>query len=333
MKKILFLSALALSVILLVPACAGSEENGSEEKVPFGISPDSAKNEPAYGHEIVFEVQASGEVQAVIADTPWASVEVGAADAEGKTAVTVSLDANDGSMSRKCTLSVTAGKNKADVPIVQQTLSSLIGYGSEVAISGNKDAIVTFKLSKGWSLTLSDTRGSAPSWLDAEPKSGVGGERADIHFHPDFYNIGAESREAYARIEIDGGGFFFFHISQAPALPSQDFLDKTAYGYYNYDGAGAAVEFDALAHQTSVIRSGGTTSFRLIWPAKEKFMDFIGLPGHMAEKDEFTLKMFHSWITSSGKEEEYTVGVVKVTSDLVYAIDNDKHGFIFKNVQ
>ncbi len=325
--------SLSLAAMLVFQACGGKEESteGKTEKEFLTVTPTAAKNEPAYGHETVFSVEASGEVTAVIPDISWAVASVGMPDG-GITPVTVSFDANDDNRSRSCTMTISSGSKKVAVPLTQSTLSSLIGSGSEVKVTGNIDAVVTFKLSKDWTLSLSTTRG-APDWLDANPKEGKGGERSDIAFHPDFFNLSTESRDAYARVTMADGSFFFFHITQESSLPMTDFLEKTAYGYYNYDGNGASIEFDALAHQSAVIRSSEGNSFRLIWPAKEKFFDFKGIPSSISEKDVIDLKLFHSWLTSSGKEEEHTVGVAKVTPDLVYAIDNDKRGYIIKNFQ
>lgn len=318
--------------MLVFQACGGKEESsegGGKEYLT--VTPTAAKNEPAFGHETVFSVEASGDVSAEIPGVDWAVASVGASDG-GITPVTVSFDANDDTRSRNCTMTVSSGSKKLSVSLTQSTLSSLIGSGSEVSVKGANDAVVTFKLSKDWSLSLSTTRG-APDWLEADPREGKGGERADIHFHPDFFNLTAESRDAYARVTLSDGSFFFFHIVQDSGLPSQDFLEKTAYGYYNYDGKGASIEFDPLAHQSAVIRSSEGNSFRIIWPSREKFFDFQGIPDHVAEKDNVSLKLFHSWLSSKGTEEEAEVGIAKVTADLVYAVDNDRRGYIFKNFQ
>ena len=207
MKKILYIFGMALLAATAFASCGGTEETESGGKVPFTVTPDAAKNETAFGHDLVFKVQASGEVLAVINDADWAVVSVGTPEGD-ITPVTVSLDANDGTQSRKCALSISAGTQKAVVPIVQSTLSSMIGGSSEVSIKGSSDAVVTFKLSKDWTLSLSSTRGE-PDWLDVSPKEGKGLERADVAFHPDFYNLSAESRDAYARITLSDGSFFF----------------------------------------------------------------------------------------------------------------------------
>lgn len=331
MKKTLPLLVLGFAIALCVQACGENEEKAGEAKVSLAVTPAAAKNEIAFGHDVVFEVQASGEVKAEIANVSWAQVSVGQSE-NNITPVTVSLDANDDPQPRSCNLTVSAGGKTVTVPIGQSVLSSMIGSGSDVSIIGHSDAVLTFKLSKDWTVSLLTTR-ALPDWLTVEPAEGKGGERVDLHFHPDFFNLATESREAYARVSIEDGSFFYFHITQDSSLPEAGFLEKTSYGYYNYDGAGASVEFDALAHQSAVIRNSEETIFRLIWPAKERFFDFNGVPADVAEKDVFDLNLFYSWTSSAGIEEDHTVGVVKITPELIYALDDEKRGYIFKNLK
>ena len=331
MKKYLPITALVLATLLGLGACGKTEEKAEEQpkETPLTVTPSSAKNERSFGHEIVFIVQATGEVQAEIAGAPWAVPSVGAPEGD-KTPVAVALDANDGANMRSCIMVVSCGDKKVSVPITQSTLSSMIGSGSDLSMAG-RHGVLTFKLSYDWTVSLSTTRG-VPDWLDVEPKGGKAGEKVDLHFDSASYNLAAAPREAYARVDVAGGQYFFLHISQPCCLPSADFLDKESFGIYNYDSAGAELVFDPLAHQSVVLR-GQQTGFRLIWPAKEKFLDLKPLPEIVAENDEIETELVQYWLTALKTSAVYKIGVLKVTPERIYAVDDHKVGFIFKNLK
>ena len=322
MKKRHFRFLFLLPMLML--SCVGAEEKGSKAD-SLTVTPASATSEVGFGHDVVFAVTASKEVKAELPEIDWASVSV-SSDGNNKYTVTVSLEPNEGA-SRTTTLSVKSGSKSESVKITQQSMSALLANGSELPLKGMEEYTLSIKLPTDWTLAIIDGE-TDNSWLVVTPESGFGGFTTDIKFKATSLNTNVEDRVAKVQITLKTG-FFTLSVKQPCSLPGPNFLDSVAYGFYNYDGKGGAVVYDELEHQYALVL-GETNSFRLIWPSKDKFLEFKGISAGAKVGDVFKMQLFQYWVSGLETLYEPDVEVIKVSSGLVWAIDGDNKGYIFK---
>lgn len=315
---------LLLLLPLLLLSCTGKEEKGSKADY-ITINPTSATSEAGFGHDVVFTATGAKELKAELSDDTWASVEV-TSEGGDKYTVTVSLDPNEGK-SRTLTLTVTSGSKSANVKITQQSMSSLLADGSELTLKGKEEYVLSIKLPTDWTLEVVDAEGNG-SWLEVTPAAGYGGFASDITFKALSLNTAADERVAQAKITLKNG-FFILSVKQPSSLPGADFLSSTAYGFYNYDGKGHSVVYDEIEHQYALIL-GQQNSFRLINPSADKFLEFKGLPSAAKVGDAFEMELFQYWAPGLDTKYKPEVEIVKVSSELVWAIDGDNRGYIYK---
>lgn len=317
-----------LRLLLLLPlfllSCNGKEEKGSKSDY-ITINPSSATSEPGFGHDVVFAATGAKEVKAVLSDESWASVEV-TSDGGDKYTVTVSLEPNEGK-SRNLTLTVTSGSKSANVKITQQSMSSLLANGSELTLKGKEAYVLSIKIPTDWTLEVVDGESDA-SWLEVSPAAGFGGFASDITFKALSLNTAEDERQAQAKFTLKNG-FFILTVKQPSSLPGADFLNSTAYGFYNYDGKGKSIIYDEIEHQYALVL-GQQNSFRLINPSADKFLEFKGLPSAAKVGDAFEMELFQYWVSGLDTKYKPEVAIVKVSSELVWAVDGDNRGYVYK---
>ena len=315
---------LLLLLPLLLLSCTGKEEKGSKADY-ITINPSSAASEAGFGHDVVFAATGAKEVKAALSDESWASVEV-ASEGGDKYSVTVSLEPNEGK-SRTLTLTVSSGSKSANVKITQQSMSSLLTDGSELTLKGKEEYVLNIKLPTDWTLEVLGGESEA-SWLGVTPSSGFGGFASDIKFKASSLNTTADERTAQTKITLKNG-YFILTVKQPSSLPGADFLSSTAYGFYNYDGKGHSVLYSEIEHQYALVL-GQQNSFRLINPSADKFLEFKGLPSSAKVGDAFEMELFQYWVPGLETKYQPDVEIIKVSSELVWAIDGDNRGYIYK---
>lgn len=316
---------LLVPLALFAGGCKDSNENNVQEQEVFKVNPKFFPGETAIGHDIEVNVTSNREISASLVNGSWASVKSITNEKGQEYEITVALNFNSTDKERRDTLVISNGIKESSVMIAQKSLTALINKGTEVHLDGLIAATYSISLPEDWTLSIES---QTQEWLEANPQSGNKNVSVDVSFRAKSLNLDAAQRIGTATVMFEGGEFNLT-VYQHSSLPSADFIARGDYGLYNYDGKGSNVVYDELIHQTSELRDT-VNKFRIIYPKKNKMLEFSHLASTCAEGKDVTFILNQYWVESLGTQYQITATVAKVEGGKVWLIDTYNHGYIIK---
>lgn len=95
-------------------------------------------------------------------------------------------------------------------------------------------------------------------------------------------------------------------------------------GVHNYDGNGAELLFDALAHQSSVRRyRDGSFDLRMIFAPENKFLIIKGIPYGAKAGDIFSAGILQNWLTGVPNQQEKELELVRAEEHRIWLADEN----------
>ena len=317
MKRFLLLLAF---VALAVPACKKAEEKQTEPSV-FKVTPKGADSENGFAHSISVKVTCDIDFEYALDDGSWITINAGDKDSRNTTTLVLDLELNAGDASRHDVLTVKSGSKKASVSITQNSVAGGLQV-QDIHLKYIFPQKVSMQFPVDWTLS------SDASWLEFEPAQGFMNIITNVEFKASEFNFTGEARSANLLISFDGASITV-PVVQESSLPSGAFAEK-AYGLYNYDGAGASVIYNPIAHQTNLVKKTDGNMFRLVSPGEAKMYEISGLPASYAPADSLHITIYQNWLSSLPFRSETDVWVLKTDGSFVWLVNQDERGYVVK---
>lgn len=317
MKRFLVLLALAL---VAFAACKKANEKATEPSV-FKVTPKSADSENGFAHSLTVKVTCDIAFEYALEDGSWITINARDKDSRNVTALELQMSVNDGPSDRKDVLTVSSGSKKISVNITQKTVASGVSV-DEIRLKHIFPKAVSFQFPVNWTLS------SDAPWLEFSPAAGSMNSITPVSFKANEFNFTGESRSADLVLSF-GETSVTIPVVQESSLPEGDFAQKV-YGLYNYDGAGASVSYNPVAHQTNLVKRADGSLFRLVNPSEAKMYEIGGLPLSYAPADSLHIIIYQNWISSMAFRSEKDVWVLKTEDSFAWLIDAEDHGYIVK---
>lgn len=305
----------------LFTACEPKEEKSAEPSV-FKVSPTSAKSEHGFAHDLKVKVTCDISFEYSLDDGSWIEISPSERDESNVTVLTLSLSANDGESTRKDNLQIKAGSKLIQFEIGQVPVASSVSI-DKVALEYIFPVQQIVQFPVNWTLS------SDAQWLEFSPASGTENMITTLSFKAKDFNFTESDRAAEISFNFEGGNSISVPVIQASSLPSGDFAEG-GLGIFNYDGKGASLVYDALQHQTNLVRKADGTVFRVIAPAIGKMFEISGLPKSFAPADSLHLEIYHNWMPHIDFILEKDAWVLKTDDTAAWLIDKDKCGYVVK---
>ena len=305
---------------LALPACKKAEEKQTEPSV-FKVTPKGADSENGFAHSISVKVTCDIDFEYALEDGSWITINASDKDSRNITTLVLDIELNAGEASRHDVLNITSGSKKASVSITQNTISAGISI-QDVRLKYIFPQEVSLQFPVDWTLS------SDASWLEFEPAGGSMNIITNVQFKAKDFNFTGEARTANLLINFDGTSVTV-PVEQESSLPAGAFAEK-AYGLYNYDGAGASVIYDPLAHQTNLVKKTDGNMFRLVSPGEAKMYEISGLPASYAPADSLHITIYQNWLSALPFRSETDVWVLKTDGSFVWLINQDERGYVVK---
>lgn len=310
-------------------SCSSPKEK--EEALVLKISPTSAKTEASSAHDVKFTVTHNKDIKYALKSGKWASViKEEAGSAKQTTVLTVHLEANSGEEQRSDVLEVTSGSVTLSVDIVQQPLGQVLS-ATELTLDGvSPQTFSVDKIKQAWTAEVVDENG-ASDWLEVTPASGSGMMVVTVNVRATGLNVASEARSARIRVKI-GEAEVFVAVTQPSDWIAGNFQQKN-YGLYNYDGAGAEIQYDKYLHQFSTTVGTGVRAFRILDPTNAKFLEISGLPSTYTPGSRYPVTVLQNLTSKLGSTLEKELTVFKEEDGYVWLQTDDKIGFVIKKVE
>lgn len=317
MKRFLLLLAF---VALAVPACKKAEEKATEPTV-FKVSPKGADSENGFAHSISVKVTCDIAFDYELEDGSWIGITAGEKDSRNITTLMLDLEMNAGDASRHDVLNIKSGSKKISVSITQNCIADGVKIQDlRLKYIFPQQTVLQFPVD--WTLS------SDASWLVFEPAQGSMNMITNVVFKAKEFNFTGGARTANLTINF-GGTSITVPVVQEDSSPSGTFAEKV-YGLYNYDGAGAALTYNPLSHQTNLVKKADGSIFRLVSPGEAKMYEISGLPVSYTPADSLHLTIYQNWLGSMAFRSEKDAWVLKTDGSFAWLIDKDEHGYVVK---
>lgn len=316
MKRFVLPALLAIAAIL---AC--NNESKLAEPSVFKVSPRSANAEDGFAHTLTVKVTCDVAFKYSLEDGSWITIEAGDKDAKNVTALSLQLATNDGDAARSDVLTLKAGTKALTVEISQKTASSALPL-SQVSLKYIFPSTVSFTFPEDWTLSCKD------SWLEAEPASGKADATARVELRANEFNLTDAARNTELIISL-GSAEIALPVTQESSLPSGAFAEKV-YGLYNFDGLGGNIVYDAVRHQTNLVKRPEESLFRLVNPGDYKMLEIGGLPATYENSAQAHIVMYQNWSDKLNFRIERDAWVLKIDGAYAWLIDSDLRGYVVK---
>ena len=316
MKRFVLPAVLAIAAIL---AC--NNENKIAEPGVFKVSPRSANAEDGFAHTLTVNVTCDVAFKYSLEDGSWITIEAGEKDAKNVTALSLQLAANNGDAVRSDVLTLKAGSKALTFEISQKAASSALPV-SQVSLKYIFPSTVAFNFPENWTLSCKD------AWLEAEPSSGKADATVRVELRANELNLTDAVRNTELIISL-GSAEIALPVAQESSLPTGAFAEKV-YGLYNYDGLGGNIVYNAVQHQTNLVKRSGESLFRLVNPKGYKMIEIGGLPSTYEVSGQAHLTMYQNWSDKVNFRIERDAWVLKTDGSYAWLIDSELCGYVVK---